>query len=98
MKKITSRTTVSDVVSMLRADGFADAAREAGYRDSDPLPKCRAYERPTPEAIDARRERALCRTAREIRTAGRNGALLWTSERITTTDASRLDLRALPTE
>lgn len=33
-------------------------------------------------------------TARAVRAAHRRGALLWTRERLTTTDASRLDLRA----
>lgn len=32
-------------------------------------------------------------TPRAIKRAALNGALLWTSERVTTTDASRIDLR-----
>ena len=97
-RKITSRTTVDDVIAMLREDGYADVATEAGYRDSDPLPKREAHERPTPEAFRQRSARALRRTATEIRRAARSGALLWTSERLTTTDASALDLRADPVD
>lgn len=92
---ITTHTTIADVIEMLCEDDFDGAATEAGYREHDALPRCAAYERPTPEAFGARKERALRRTAREIRTAGRKGALLWTAEHIITTDASRLHLEVV---
>ena len=56
---ITTRTTLGDIRSMLRREGYE----------------------------------ALVEYAAEIKRAATHGALLWTSERITTTDASRIDAR-----
>lgn len=57
MTKITTKTTLTQVASMLRADGFDPALASA------------------------------------VKRAARTGSLLWTSERLTTTDASRIDAR-----
>ncbi len=55
--KITTRTTLSQIRSMLADDGYDQALAPA------------------------------------VKQAARTGSLLWTRERLTTTDASRLDVR-----
>lgn len=94
-KKISTKTTIARIVEMLDEDGFTPEARDAGYRDTDSLPRCAPYERPTPEAVRGRDQRAIRRTAREIKIAHGRGALIWTLYAIRTTDVSRLDLRSV---
>lgn len=91
--KITNRATIEEIVAMLIEDGFRSAATSEGYRHSDPLPRCASYEYPSPETIRERDQRAIRRTAKEIKIAHQAGGLLWTSSAIRTTVGSRLDLR-----
>lgn len=78
--KITTRTTLAEIVSAIKADCFHDALIESACCDCDP-------DAPTPE-------KALRSAATEIKQAALRGCLVWTKSRITTTDASRIDVRS----
>jgi hypothetical protein len=91
-RRLRARATIAEIATALREDGLATYAREAYGRAGD-LPRCAPHERPDAEAWRSARRIALRRMARDVQRAHRNGALLWTSDRLATTDASRIDVR-----